>query len=92
MITVSHVAPSATFLLILTVSHACTTKDKKYPKQRAGKTYLKPYEGLDEAWNMNCLWFQYKDIDKFNNCQDIQEQREMLCNYVKEVFEYVANS
>lgn len=61
-------------------------------KQRAGKTYLKPYEGLDEAWNMNCLWFQYKDIDKFNNCQDIQEQREMLCNYVKEVFEYVANS
>ena len=61
-------------------------------KQRAGKTYLKPYEGLDEAWNMNCLWFQYKDIDKFNNCKDIQEQREMLCNYVKEVFEYVANS
>lgn len=58
---------------------------------KAGKTYKKPYEDMDEAWKNNCLWFEYKHMNTFNNATTIDEQKEMLNAFVKEVMDFVAN-
>lgn len=57
---------------------------------KEGETFTKPYEGLDEAWSNNCLWFEYKHMAAFNNVTTIDEQKEMLNAFVKEVIDFVA--
>lgn len=57
---------------------------------KAGKTYSKPFEGFDEAWNMNCLWFQYKNLDQLDHCETIDEQQKLLSSYINEVIYFVA--
>ena len=57
----------------------------------AGVTFLKPFEGEDEAWNMNCVWFKFKNMKSFNSCGDIEQQKELLSNFVNEVFDFVTS-
>ncbi len=58
-------------------------------KLAEGKHYSNPFEEYDEVWNINCLWFQFKDIQIFNESKTIMEQKNLLTNFITEVFDFV---
>ena len=68
---------------------------EKYPDEasfRAGYTYNQPYYGEDEQWNIPCVWFDMKDLDKFEACTDVEKQEKMLKEYLKEVMGFLSEN